>query len=86
MFCNCLVQTKLTIYQYVLDDFTILFCYFLTDATKKASIPPSRTGSRMAVPMAMATGVGLDDLVPSAHTPKSAPSQASQRPSPLPGE
>lgn len=56
------------------------------DASKKASIPPSRTGSRMAVPMAMATGVGLDDLVPSAHTPKSAPSQASRRPSPLPGD
>ena len=41
----------------------------------------------MAAPMAMATGVSLlDDLVPSAQAPRSAPSQASHRPSPLPGE
>ncbi|XP_052811861.1 coiled-coil domain-containing protein 81-like isoform X2 [Mya arenaria] len=54
---------------------------------KRASIPPSRAGSRMAAPMAMATGVSLlDDLVPSAHTPKSAPSIASQQPSPPPGD
>ncbi|XP_045197677.2 coiled-coil domain-containing protein 81-like isoform X3 [Mercenaria mercenaria] len=57
------------------------------DPTKRGSIPPSRTGSRMAAPMAMATGVNfLDDLVPSAQAPRSAPSQASQRPSPLQGE
>ncbi|KAH3738360.1 hypothetical protein DPMN_044994 [Dreissena polymorpha] len=56
-------------------------------ASKRASIPASRAGSRMAAPIAMATGVSLlDDLVPSAHTPKSAPSQASQRPSPPPAE
>ncbi|WAR07846.1 CCD81-like protein [Mya arenaria] len=57
------------------------------DPLKRASIPPSRAGSRMAAPMAMATGVSLlDDLVPSAHTPKSAPSIASQQPSPPPGD
>ncbi|XP_052241706.1 coiled-coil domain-containing protein 81-like isoform X6 [Dreissena polymorpha] len=56
-------------------------------ASKRASIPASRAGSRMAAPIAMATGVSLlDDLVPSAHTPKSAPSQASQRPSPPPAD
>ncbi|KAL4233395.1 Coiled-coil domain-containing protein 81 [Mactra antiquata] len=55
------------------------------DPTKRASIPPSRAGSRMAAPMAMATGVSLlDDLVPSAQTPKSAPSL--NRPSPPPGD
>ncbi|XP_060555877.1 uncharacterized protein LOC132716590, partial [Ruditapes philippinarum] len=55
--------------------------------TKRASIPPSRAGSRMAAPMAMATGVSLlDDLVPSGQAPRSAPSQASYRPSPLPGD
>lgn len=57
------------------------------DASKKASIPPSRTGSRAAAPMAMATGVSLlDDLVPSAHTPKSAPSLASRKASPVYGD
>jgi len=66
-----------------------IYMYFLvvTDAPKRSSMPPSRAGSRMAAPMAMATGVSLlDDLVPSAQTPKSAPSIASYRPSPPPGE
>ncbi|XP_060067467.1 coiled-coil domain-containing protein 81-like [Ylistrum balloti] len=42
---------------------------------KKAPMAPSRTGSRMAMPLAKATGVSLlDDLIPSSYTPKSAPS------------
>lgn len=60
-------------------------------------MPPSRTGSRMAMPLAKASGVSLlDDLVPSAQTPKSAPSPSNllrnanspsylaQKPSPVP--
>ncbi|XP_021352588.1 coiled-coil domain-containing protein 81-like isoform X3 [Mizuhopecten yessoensis] len=42
---------------------------------RKVSMPPSRTGSRMAMPLAKASGVSLlDDLIPSSYTPKSAPS------------
>lgn len=42
---------------------------------KKPPLAPSRSGSRMAMPMAKATGVSLlDDLVVSTHTPHSAPS------------
>lgn len=42
---------------------------------KKPPHAPSRSGSRMAMPMAKATGVSLlDDLVVSTHTPHSAPS------------
>ncbi|XP_078323683.1 coiled-coil domain-containing protein 81-like isoform X2 [Crassostrea virginica] len=42
---------------------------------KKPPVVPSRSGSRLAMPMAQATGVSLlDDLVPSNLTPKSAPS------------
>ncbi|XP_061176644.1 coiled-coil domain-containing protein 81-like isoform X3 [Saccostrea echinata] len=43
--------------------------------TKKPPVAPSRSGSRLAMPMAHATGVSLlDDLMPSNLTPKSAPS------------
>lgn len=64
---------------------------------KKPPMPPSRAGSRMAMPLAKASGVSLlDDLVPSAQTPKSAPSPSNllrnanspsylaQKPSPVP--
>ncbi|XP_062598479.1 coiled-coil domain-containing protein 81-like isoform X1 [Saccostrea cucullata] len=45
------------------------------DYTKKPPVAPSRSGSRLAMPMAHATGVSLlDDLMPSNLTPKSAPS------------
>lgn len=43
--------------------------------TKRPPVAPSRSGSRLAMPMAQATGVSLlDDLMPSNLTPKSAPS------------
>ncbi|CAG2222336.1 Coiled-coil domain-containing protein 81 [Mytilus edulis] len=42
---------------------------------KKAPVAPSRSGSRMAMPMAKATGVSLlDDLILSTQSPHSAPS------------
>lgn len=42
---------------------------------KRPPVAPSRSGSRLAMPMAQATGVSLlDDLMPSNLTPKSAPS------------
>ncbi|KAK3098685.1 hypothetical protein FSP39_021970 [Pinctada imbricata] len=45
------------------------------DLKKPPSVVPSRSGSRMAMPLAKANGVSLlDDLVPSVLTPKSAPS------------
>lgn len=47
----------------------------IDDHQKKSPMPPSRTGSRMAMPLAKANGVSLlDDLIPSSYTPKSAPS------------
>lgn len=43
--------------------------------TRRPPVAPSRSGSRLAMPMAQATGVSLlDDLMPSNLTPKSAPS------------
>nr|XP_011433102.2 coiled-coil domain-containing protein 81 isoform X5 [Crassostrea gigas] len=43
--------------------------------TKRPPVAPSRSGSRLAMPMAQATGVSLlDDLMPTNLTPKSAPS------------
>lgn len=49
--------------------------FFFSLDLKKPPLAPSRTGSRMAMPMAKATGVSLlDDLVVSTHTPHSAPS------------
>lgn len=45
------------------------------DDLKKAPVAPSRSGSRMAMPMAKATGVSLlDDLILSTQSPHSAPS------------
>lgn len=54
------------------------------DQVKKSPmITQSRSGSRMAAPVAMATGVSLlDDLVPFAQTPKSAPSLTKRSPPP----
>ncbi|XP_056013773.1 coiled-coil domain-containing protein 81-like isoform X4 [Ostrea edulis] len=49
--------------------------YTSFEDTKKPPMAPSRAGSRLAMPMAQATGVCLlDDLIPSNLTPKSAPS------------
>lgn len=49
-------------------------CDPVTD-TKRPPVAPSRSGSRLAMPMAQATGVSLlDDLMPTNLTPKSAPS------------
>lgn len=57
------------------------------DDLKKPPVAPSRSGSRMAMPMAKATGFSLlDDLVVSTHTPHSAPSPnnlAKSSPNPL---
>ena len=50
---------------------------------KPPSVAASRSGSRMAAPVAMATGVSLlDDLVPAAQAPKSAPSLYKPTPPP----
>ncbi|KAK3577401.1 hypothetical protein CHS0354_032249 [Potamilus streckersoni] len=50
-------------------------------APQKSNLLPSRSASRTAVPMAKATGVSLlDDLYPSAQSPKSAPSMAGYQP------
>lgn len=52
----------------------VTLCDPVTD-TKRPPVAPSRSGSRLAMPMAQATGVSLlDDLMPSNLTPKSAPS------------
>ncbi|XP_069127195.1 coiled-coil domain-containing protein 81-like isoform X1 [Argopecten irradians] len=53
---------------------------------KKAPMAPSRTGSRMAMPLAKATGVSLlDDLIPSSYTPKPpSPLGPIQKPIPSP--
>lgn len=49
--------------------------YETIDDLKKPPLAPSRSGSRMAMPMAKATGVSLlDDLILSTQSPHSAPS------------
>ncbi|XP_033741101.1 coiled-coil domain-containing protein 81-like isoform X2 [Pecten maximus] len=52
---------------------------------KRVPMAPSRAGSRMAMPLAKATGVSLlDDLIPSSYTPKSAPSPLGPIQKPIP--
>lgn len=68
---TCVTGTLLITLHYCTN---VTLCDPVTD-TKRPPVAPSRSGSRLAMPMAQATGVSLlDDLMPSNLTPKSAPS------------